>query len=66
MQENTNNNPSTNSLLHVDSLDEVIKRAQSRLNGCQKKDGHWAFPLEADVTISAEYILLNQSLLRRN
>jgi squalene-hopene/tetraprenyl-beta-curcumene cyclase len=62
MRESTNNDPSANSLLHVDSLDEVIQRAQSRLNGCQKKDGHWAFPLEADVTISAEYILLNHYL----
>ncbi len=62
MRESTNNYLSTNSQLNMESLDEVIQRAQSRLNGCQKKDGHWAFPLEADVTISAEYILLNHYL----
>jgi squalene-hopene/tetraprenyl-beta-curcumene cyclase len=62
MRDSTNSDLSTNSLLNTDSLDEVIQRAQFCLNGCQKKDGHWAFPLEADVTISAEYILLNHYL----
>ncbi len=44
------------------SLDEVVQRAQSRLLSSQAEDGHWAFPLEADVTITAEYILLNHYL----
>lgn len=62
MQETTNDNLSNSSLPNMTSLDEAIRRAQSRLHGCQKKDGHWAFPLEADVTIPAEYILLNHYL----
>ncbi|MFP6710928.1 MAG: squalene--hopene cyclase [Rhodospirillales bacterium] len=44
------------------SLEDVIQRAQSRLLDIQFADGHWAFPLEADVTIPAEYILLNHYL----
>jgi squalene-hopene/tetraprenyl-beta-curcumene cyclase len=44
------------------NLNRTIERAESRLRKCQFEDGHWAFPLEADVTIPAEYILLNHYL----
>ena len=62
MQDNANNNLSNNSLLNMASLNEVIQRTRTCLHNRQKKDGHWAFPLEADVTIPAEYILLNHYL----
>ncbi len=40
-----------------DAVDHVIESATSDLRSRQEADGHWVFPLEADVTISAEYIL---------
>ena len=39
-------------------LDSVIEAAGAALRERQTSDGHWVFPLEADVTIPAEYILL--------
>lgn len=43
-------------------LDETIAEAASWLAGQQDSDGSWAFELEADATIPAEYILLNHYL----
>jgi len=45
-----------------DSLDRHIERATAALLGAQRDDGHWVFELEADATISAEYILLQHFL----
>jgi len=39
-------------------LDETILRASESLVALQHPDGHWVFELEADVTIPAEFILL--------
>jgi len=39
-------------------LDQSIERASHALLGTQHADGYWAFNLEADCTISAEYILM--------
>ena len=39
-------------------LDRAIEAAGASLREAQTADGHWIFPLEADVTIPAEYILL--------
>ncbi len=39
-------------------LDDAISRATESLLAAQHADGHWLFELEADATISAEYILL--------
>ncbi|MDX1922878.1 MAG: squalene--hopene cyclase [Alphaproteobacteria bacterium] len=47
------------------SIDDVAKgvdNARDALLKLQKADGHWAFPLEADATIPAEYILLQHFL----
>src|SRR5260221_3638487 len=44
------------------ALDQAVGRAVSRLIQLQKPDGHWAFELEADATIPAEYILLEHYL----
>ena len=39
-------------------IDRAIGVAADSLRQRQAADGHWVFPLEADVTIPAEYILL--------
>ena len=39
-------------------IDRAIEAAGASLRGTQSPDGHWVFPLEADVTIPAEFILL--------
>ena len=39
-------------------VDRAIEAAGASLRARQSSDGHWVFPLEADVTIPAEYILL--------
>jgi len=44
------------------SLDDAIGRGVGGLLGLQREDGHWAFILEADATIPAEYILLKHFL----
>jgi len=46
----------------TDCLDSTIKETAAWLRNQQAKDGHWAFELEADATIPAEYILLNHYL----
>ena len=47
------------------SLSDVAKGAEQARDAIlklQRDDGHWAFPLEADATIPAEYILLQHFL----
>ena len=39
-------------------LERAIDKAAAALAGQQRSDGHWVFELEADSTISAEYVLL--------
>ena len=43
-------------------LDRHIEDATRALLDCQHSDGHWAFELEADATISSEYIMLRHYL----
>jgi len=43
-------------------IDGVVEDARTWLADCQAADGHWAFELEADATIPAEYIFLNHFL----
>jgi squalene-hopene/tetraprenyl-beta-curcumene cyclase len=45
-------------------LDDAIRRGARSLLAQQRSDGHWLFELEADATISAEYILLQHYLGR--
>ena len=45
-------------------LDDAVRRASDSLLALQHRDGHWAFELEADATIPAEYILLEHYLGR--
>ena len=46
------------------ALAGAISRAVESLLSAQQPDGHWVFELEADVTIPAEYILLQHYLDR--
>jgi squalene-hopene/tetraprenyl-beta-curcumene cyclase len=39
-------------------LDNAINRAQEKLLSLQDKDGFWVFELEADCSITAEYIMM--------
>ncbi len=45
-----------------DRIDSLIENMTESLLDRQAEDGHWAFELEADATIPAEYILLNHYL----
>ena len=45
-----------------DELDRAIDASSRALLAMQRADGHWAFELEADATIPAEYILLGHFL----
>ncbi len=48
--------------LPLPELDGAVDRAARALLEKQRADGHWAFELEADATIPAEYILLQHYL----
>ncbi len=45
-----------------DDLDRAIDRAAAALRREQRQDGHFAFDLEADATIPAEYVMLQHFL----
>ena len=51
-------------LLNTEMLSSSVDRGARALQRRQKPDGHWVFPLEADATIPAEYILLRHFLDR--
>ncbi len=44
--------------------DTTLEKACALLSSLQKEDGHWVFELEADVTIPAEYVMLQRFLGR--
>src|SRR5215813_4533569 len=50
----------------VTALDSAISRAQAFLLGAQAADGHWVGELEADTTITAEFLLLSHLIDRAN
>ena len=45
-----------------DDLGRVIDESRDALGAVQREDGHWLYELEADVTITSEYILLKHYL----
>jgi squalene-hopene/tetraprenyl-beta-curcumene cyclase len=47
-----------------DALRRAIEQGGDSLIKLQRDDGHWVFELEADVTIPAEYVLLDHFLDR--
>lgn len=44
------------------TLEQGLSRARTALLARQQPDGHWRFELEADCTISAEYVLMRHYL----
>ena len=42
----------------IATLADALAAARTALLSLQKEDGHWCFPLEADCTIPAEYVLM--------
>jgi squalene-hopene/tetraprenyl-beta-curcumene cyclase len=54
----------TELLADTEYLEEAVARAGAALSRRQNPDGHWVFPLEADATIPAEYVLLEHFLDR--
>ena len=44
--------------IDVSELEQKFTQARSAMLALQNLDGHWCFPLEADCTIPAEYILM--------
>ena len=47
---------------NADEISSCIEEVKNWILSQQKIDGHWAFELEADATIPAEYIFLNHFL----
>ncbi len=47
-----------------ETLETCVEKAAAALTARQHEDGHWRFPLEADATIPAEYIMLRHFLGR--
>ena len=47
-------------------LQDAIGRAQAHLLGQQAPDGHWVGQLEANTTITSEYLLLCHLIDRGN
>ncbi len=45
-------------VIDVEELERKFTEARAALLSLQNEDGHWCFPLEADCTIPAEYILM--------
>ncbi|MEQ1484064.1 squalene--hopene cyclase [Methyloglobulus sp.] len=57
-QTHTTESTSTAIVFKDGQLDVAIKKAQDKLLSLQDKAGFWVFDLEADCTISAEYIMM--------
>jgi squalene-hopene/tetraprenyl-beta-curcumene cyclase len=48
----------SNTRANARSPEDGLAAARKALVALQKEDGHWCFPLEADCTIPAEYVLM--------
>ncbi len=55
-----------NAITQPHTLETAIDNAGGALKRLQAGDGHWVFPLEADATIPAEFVLLQHFLDRRD
>ena len=62
MPDQTPMDASPSDLELLSAVDDVIDRASTHLVSEQADDGHWSYELEADVTIPAEYVILNHFL----
>jgi len=57
-----NNNQGRISPDFLKKIEAVLDASVASFKKLQKPDGHWVFELEADITIPAEYIMLNHFL----
>lgn len=46
----------------LEGVGEAISRAHEHFGKAQQEDGHWVFPLEADATITAEYVIYRRCM----
>ena len=57
--------PTSHSVSQVDALDDAVRRSQAWfLSRQHESEGYWVGELEADTTLTSEYILLRQFLDR--
>ena len=57
--------PANHSMSHVDALDDAVRRSQAWLLSKQHaSEGYWVAELEADTTLTAEYLMLRRFLDR--
>lgn len=61
-QDDINARAQLNTVPDAQAVQNATTRSCDALLKLQRADGHWAFPLEADATIPAEYILLQHFL----
>lgn len=59
---NEPDNARLNRAAGIEAAEQGSAKARAAMLKLQHADGHWAFPLEADATIPAEYILLRHFL----
>jgi hypothetical protein len=61
----TTRRPTGHSISQVDALDDAVRRSQAWLVSKQHaSEGYWVAELEADTTLTAEYLLLRRFLDR--
>jgi squalene-hopene/tetraprenyl-beta-curcumene cyclase len=46
----------------LEAVGEAIARSHERLWKSQEPDGHWVYPLEADASITAEYVIYRRCM----
>ena len=61
----TTRRPTSHSTSHLDALDDAVRRSQSWfLSRQHASEGYWVAELEADTTLTSEYLLLRRFLDR--
>ncbi|EEB08219.1 squalene-hopene cyclase [Schizosaccharomyces japonicus yFS275] len=58
----TDGNTTLDTTISMEELERTVKSAYEALAKDQQDDGHWIYELEADVTIPAQFILLEHTL----
>jgi squalene-hopene/tetraprenyl-beta-curcumene cyclase len=57
--------PTSHSISQVDALDDAVRRSQAWfLSRQHASEGYWVAELEADTTLTSEYLLLRRFLDR--
>ncbi|ALA57155.1 squalene--hopene cyclase [Nitrospira moscoviensis] len=58
----TTRRPPTHAVSQPDAIDDAIRRSQSWFLARQHPEGHWVAELEADTTLTSEYLMLRRFL----